>query len=324
MSSTERLPLLPLDDAVVLPGHGGARGPGRRRGARRRRRRPAPGRHRAQVLLVPAAGRPLRAARHDRRRRAGRPAARRRARRAWSAASAASGSAPAPPAPARRCGSRRTALADDRAGRARPASWPRSTRRLVDHDPAAARRLAGRRQRAARIDRPVGARRHRRLRRRTSTPTQKLELLETADVGRPAGEADRLGPRAPGRAGRRRDDPQGRPGGHGEAAARVPAAPAAGRGPQGAGRAERRRPAARSRTTAPASRPPTCPRRSARPRSRRSTSWSGPPTSRRRSAGSGPGWTPSSSCRGTSAPRTPTTSPAPARCWTPTTPAWTT
>jgi ATP-dependent Lon protease len=41
-------------------------------------------------------------------------------------------------------------------------------------------------------------------------------------------------------------------------------------------------------------------------------------------AGSAPGWTPSSTCRGTSAPRTPTTWPAPAPCWTPTTPAWTT
>ena len=41
-----------------------------------------------------------------------------------------------------------------------------------------------------------------------------------------------------------------------------------------------------------------------------------------RAAGSAPGWTPSSSCRGTSGPRTPTTSAAPRRSSTPTTPAW--
>jgi ATP-dependent Lon protease len=55
-------------------------------------------------------------------------------------------------------------------------------------------------------------------------------------------------------------------------------------------------------TTGPASRPPTFPRRSARPRSRRSRSWSGPPTSRPRGPGSAPGWTPFSNCRGTSGP----------------------
>ena len=52
-------------------------------------------------------------------------------------------------------------------------------------------------------------------------------------------------------------------------------------------------------TTAPASRRPTCPRRSARRRCARSASWSGPATSRPRPAGSAPGSTPSWSCRGT-------------------------
>ena len=75
-------------------------------------------------------------------------------------------------------------------------------------------------------------------------------------------------------------------------------------------RAQRRAATAtRPTTTGPASRPPTCRRRSARPRSRRSTSWSAPPTSRPRAAGSAPGSTPSSNCPGTSAPRTSTTSP---------------
>ena len=84
------------------------------------------------------------------------------------------------------------------------------------------------------------------------------------------------------------------------------------------------KPRPRSRTTARGSRPPTCRRRCARPRWPRSTSWSAPRSSPPRSAGSAPGWTPCSSCRGTSAPMTPTTSPLPARCSTPTTPGWTT
>ena len=68
----------------------------------------------------------------------------------------------------------------------------------------------------------------------------------------------------------------------------------------------------------------TCRRTSTRPRCARSTSWSGPRTSRRKSAGSGPGWTPSSTSRGTSGPRTPTTSPARGRSSTRTTPGSTT
>ena len=157
------------------------------------------------------------------------------------------------------------------------------------------------------------------------TAEQKVQLLETADVVRAAGAADRLDPGAPRRARGRRDDPQGRPRGHGEAAAGVPAAPAARRDPQGAGRAERRRHGHRG------GRLPR-PRRGrrpagARPRGRahaRSTSWSGPPSSPPRSAGSAPGSTPSSTSRGTSGPRTPTTSPGARRSSTPTTPGSTT
>ena len=53
-------------------------------------------------------------------------------------------------------------------------------------------------------------------------------------------------------------------------------------------------------TTGPASRPPTCPRRCARPRCARSASWSAPASRARRAAGSAPGWTPCWTCRGTS------------------------
>ncbi len=65
------------------------------------------------------------------------------------------------------------------------------------------------------------------------------------------------------------------------------------------------------------------PRTSARPRSRKSTSWSGPATSRPRAAGlRAPGSTRSWNCRGTSGPRTSTTSRAPRASWTPSTPVW--
>ena len=125
------------------------------------------------------------------------------------------------------------------------------------------------------------------------TAEQKLQLLETADIAERLETAINWIQGAPGRARRRRDDPQGRHRGHGEAAEGVPAAPAARGGPQGAQRADRRRQGHRGgRLPRPASRPPTCRRTSARPRSARSTSWSAPRSSRRRSAGSAPGWTP--------------------------------
>ena len=65
---------------------------------------------------------------------------------------------------------------------------------------------------------------------------QKLQILETADLVERLELIIALDQGAPGRAERRGVDPQGRPGGHGEAAEGVPAAPAAGRGPQGARR----------------------------------------------------------------------------------------
>lgn len=73
-------------------------------------------------------------------------------------------------------------------------------------------------------------------------------------------------------------------------------------------------------TTGPGSRPPTCPRRYGRPPSRKSTSWSAPATSPPRGPGSAPGWTPSSNFPGTSGPRTSTTSAERAPSWTPSTP----
>ncbi len=75
-------------------------------------------------------------------------------------------------------------------------------------------------------------------------------------------------------------------------------------------------------TTGPGSRRPTCRTRSARRRCARSAGWSGPATSRPRPAGSAPGWTPCWRCRGRPVPRTTPTWPRPARCSTPTTPAW--
>ena len=54
----------------------------------------------------------------------------------------------------------------------------------------------------------------------------------------------------------------------------------------------------------------------------RPTSWSAARMPRPRPPGSGPGWTRCSRSRGTAGPTTPTTSAAAARCWTPTTQAW--
>ena len=73
------------------------------------------------------------------------------------------------------------------------------------------------------------------------------------------------------------------------------------------------------RTTAPASRRPTCRTRSGRRPCARSAGWSGPATRARSPAGSAPGSTPCSRSRGTTPPRTTPTSPPPARFSTPTT-----
>ena len=146
------------------------------------------------------------------------------------------GSAPAPPAPARRCGSRRPCWTTDQR-RPRAARTGPGIQGDRGQHPAAAGCLPVRRL-GAEHDRPGRAGRPGRLRR---LPGQRAEGLAAGDRRRrrAAAQADRLEPGAPGRARRRRDDPQGRPGGHGQAAAGVPAAPAAGRDPQGTGRAER-------------------------------------------------------------------------------------
>ncbi len=185
--------------------------------------------------------------------------------------------------------------------------------------PAAAGRLAGHRLGAA-DHRPRPARRHRRLG-LLPRPGAQGAAARRDRRGHAAGAADRVDAGARRRAGGLREDRQRRPRGHGEDPARVPAAPAAGRDPQGAGRGRARR---APTTTAPASRTPTCPSTCARPRSPRSASWSGRRTRARSRAGSGPGWTRSSTCRGTPAPTTPTTWSPPGRSWTPTTPASTT
>ncbi len=100
--------------------------------------------------------------------------------------------------------------------------------------PAAPQRLAGDRLRPA-DHRPVRARRHGRLR---AVPVRRAEARAARDARRrgPAYARPRLGARAPRRARGHREDPRRRPRGHGQAAARVPAARAARRDPQGTGR----------------------------------------------------------------------------------------
>ena len=141
------------------------------------------------------------------------------------------------------------------------------------------------------------------------TTEQKVELLETADpvarlqAGRPSSCAStspsRTSPSPSPRTSRRASTSSS-----GSSCCAASWTPSARSCASSTARPRRRSPT----TTGPGSRPPTCPRRSARPRSRRSTSWSGPATSRPRAPGSGPGSTPSSNCRGTSGPRTRTTS----------------
>ena len=135
--------------------------------------------------------------------------------------------------------------ADDRRPSPAPTGrGPRAGREykaLVAVHPAAARRLAGHRRRPA--DRPT--------RPRSPTPPATRSWLDRRPEGRSCSETTDVerrlelligwAARAPRRAGGRREDPQGRPRGHGEAAAGVPAAPAARRDPQGArARASRR------------------------------------------------------------------------------------
>ena len=104
---------------------------------------------------------------------------------------------------------------------------------------------------------------------------QKRELLETPDVEQRLETADRVDPRPPRRGGDHRQDRRGRPRGHGEDPARVPAAPAARRDPQGARRGRAR---GRRRLPRPGRGRRRCPTTSARPRSARSTSSSAPAT----------------------------------------------
>ena len=197
------------------------------------------------------------------------------------------------PAPAPRCGSRPSPSTTP----TRPsttASWPTSTSASSSRSCSAA--TPGRSiDSVQRVDRPVRAGRHGRLR---VLPVRRAEARAAGDPRRraAAGEGARVGARAPRRARGHREDPRRRARGHGQAPARVPAAPAARRDPQGArrGRARgcRRLPHPR-RGRRPAA------RRSARPRCARSASWSAPATRRPSRAGSAPGSTPCSSCRGT-------------------------
>ena len=300
--------------------HGRAGRAGRPRGACRGRRRAARPDPRP---ACPAARRPLRRGRHRRDGRADRPPPRRPARRR---------------APRHHPGHhrhrhhrpRRRALGrghrDRRARdvrRGRPGARPR-VQGPGQLDPAPAGRVpAGRRDHPD--DRPVAARRHGRLR---AVPDPRAEAAGPAPHRR-EGAADPgrgPGPRAPRRARRRGDPAQGRAGGDGQAAARVPAPPAAvGRqeGAPGAQRLRRRR----DRGGGPAR-----PRRGRRP-----------PRAGRQGRGQGArqarahqrpvprgrldphlGRHRPRAALGRAHRRTRSTSPPPARSWTPTTPASTT
>ena len=246
MSETLTLPVLPLDDEVVLPGMVVPLETSTAGGWRRDRRRPEPSRQvpgirseaKAAGAARAAAGRSrARRRRHARRGRAGRAAARRRARRGG---------------PRRRQGEDRL-----RYDRPRRGAVGRGHRDRGDRAGPARRRtgqgVQGPRHRVLQqrgawqvidaiqqIDDPSA------IADRSGYSSYLLDRAEGADAGdrrpgRAAGAGGRLGPGAPRRAGRRRDDPQGRLRGRGEAAEGVPAAPAARRGPQGAGRADRRR-----------------------------------------------------------------------------------
>ena len=208
-----------------------------------------------------------------------------------------------------------------RTRRARPAGRARELAReykaLVTSRAPAARRLAGHRRGRA-DDRPVRAGRLGRLR-AVADPGAEDRAARRAGRDRPAGAAGRLGHGPPGRAGGHREDQQRRPRGAGEDPARVPAAPAARRDPQGArrGRAGRLR------------RLPD-PRRGRRPAGEGPRG--GPARGRQAGAGQrrlpGGGLDPhlaghrAGDAVEHAVPRTTPTWPRPARCSTPTTPAW--
>ncbi len=154
------------------------------------------------------------------------------------AACPGSGSARGPRGRERRCGSRAPSIEDTGRG-ARAAELAKEYKSLVISVLSHARRVAGRRHVPA-DRRPVRDRGPGRLR---QLPDGRAEAHPAGDRG--PGEAARAGhrldPRPPRRARRRRNHPQGRHRGHGEAAAGVPAPAAACRGAQGAQRADRRR-----------------------------------------------------------------------------------
>ena len=229
--SVTRLPVLFVSDLVVLPGHGRAARarrvlPGRHRRRPRQQRRPAAGR-------APPRG-PLRVVRRGRDRRAGgrlaHPAG-------GSPAAVPQGRAPRPHRQ-RRHRPRRRPLGRGRAGR-RPGHRPRPrARRGVQaarrRGAPAPRGLAGHRHRPP-DDRPE---RHRRRRRLRAVPLRGPQARAAREPRRRVAARDphRLDPRPPRRGRAHRQDRRGRPRGHGEEPARVPAAPAARRDPQGARR----------------------------------------------------------------------------------------
>ena len=240
MSETLSLPVLPLDDSVVLPTmvvpldisdaevRAASRPPGCRPGQ--------PGDAKPELLLVPRIGRQVRLGRHARRRRADRPAARAASPPPWCAAlsrvrigtgTVGPGAAlwvegtvvdepPPPRAPHE--------LAREYRAIAASILQKRGAWQVIDMlqhitDPSALADSAGY---AAYL-----------------TPEQKHRAAGDRRPRAAAGQADRLGPRHLAELDVAETIQQRRPRGHGEAAARVPAAPAARGHPQGAGRAGR-------------------------------------------------------------------------------------
>ena len=258
---TRTLPLIPLDDAVVLPNMALAVSISTTE-ARAAIDDALSGDAPAQVVLVTRHRRPLRAHRH--RRRARRPSghAARAASRRHDPCTA--------PRRARACRRRGSGAAHRGRRASRLPTIRPSGRRSCAHEYRAILEEILEARGNPGVDRVPALRSTRRARwptrpatRPTCRSSRKLELLETLDVEAAPREGDRLGQGGPRRDRAAPPHPRRRDRRHGEAAARVPAAPPAGRDPQGARRGRRRRDRGLPRRASPRRRSPT--RRARRP-----------------------------------------------------------
>ena len=240
MASTPRselLPVLPMDDVVVLPhmtvtlavdgDSQQAAIEAARQGSR-------------LILLVPAHRRASSAASAPSPAWATPPSSRPAPRRSSSAASTAPGWAAARPTSAAPCGSRPTRC---RSPSPRPSRRIELGARVPRHarEPGRVARRAAGRPVPARGARPRPPRRPGRLLARPDASSRSCEVLETVDVEERLDQAHRLDQADPRRRFAQGEDPQRRHRGHGEDAARVPAAPAAGGHQEAAERGQHRR-----------------------------------------------------------------------------------